>query len=127
MTHFKASNESGDDFGGISFSRKPRVHNGDEDEEVGKADGAKGKAHNRATLEGGEEALSRRANAANANADVGLDCGHHADVAAKHLQAFVRVEATSRAERLRRGSLRWRHPRGRRRRSPSRCWAKPSQ
>ena len=56
--HFKASNESGDDFGAIGFSRQPRVHNGDEDEEVGKADGAKGKAHNRATLEGGEEALS---------------------------------------------------------------------
>ena len=90
-THLKAADESGDNFGAIGFSGKPCVHDGDEDEEVGKADGAEGKAHDGTTLKGSEESLGGRANAADADAHVGLDGCHHADVAAQNLGAGVRA------------------------------------
>jgi hypothetical protein len=81
--YLEAADERGDNLGAIGFSGQPSVHDGNEDEKVGKADGAESKAHNGTTLKGGEEAFSRRTNAAHANADVGLDSCHHANVAAQ--------------------------------------------
>jgi hypothetical protein len=89
MSHLEASDESGDDFGAISFSGQPRVHDGDEDEEVRKADGAESETHNGAALKRGEKALGGGANAAHADTDVGFDGRHHADVAAEHLRPHV--------------------------------------
>ena len=83
---------SGDYFGAISFSGKPSVHDGDEDEKVSQTDGAESKAHDGTALECGEETLGGGTNAANANADVGLYGGHHADVDAQNLGHGVRHE-----------------------------------
>jgi hypothetical protein len=91
VMHLKAADEGGDNFGAVGFSGKPCVHDGDENEEVGETDGAEGKAHDGATLKGSEESLGGGANAADADAHVGLDGSHHADVAAQNLGVGVRA------------------------------------
>ncbi len=120
--YLKASDERGDNFGAIGFSGEPSVHDGDEDEKVSETDGAESKAHDCTALECGEEALGGGANAANANADVGLDGGHHADVAAQHLGHGVRHESWLGSS----GSLKLRSPKGKRMRLPIRWRGEPA-